>query len=136
MSRRSSVPPVKGSRVTSGPEAPAQEEHVDALFAGKDAVVLTIYLRLLDRLAGFGPCHVEPTQTSIHLVRTASFAEVHPQKRALRLDLRTATPIDSPRIGRCEQVSTNRYHNEIRLTSPADVDAELTSWLRDAYRLD
>ncbi len=135
MSRRSSVPPVKGSRVTSGPEAWTHEEHVNALFAGKDAVVLTIYLRLLDRLAGFGPYRAEPTQTAIHLVRTASFAEVHAQKRALRLDLRTAAPIDSPRIVRCEQVSKNRYHNEIRLTSPADVDAELTSWLRDAYRL-
>ncbi len=121
--------------MVSEAEVPTQEEHVGALFAGKDAVVLTIYLRLLDRLAGFGPYRAEPTQTSIHLRRTANFAEVHPQKRGLRLDLRTAAPIDSPRIGRCEQVSKNRYHNELRLTSPAEVDAELASWLREAYKL-
>jgi hypothetical protein len=32
-------------------------------------------------------------------------------------------------------VSKNRYHNEIKLEQPADVDAELVGWLREAYTL-
>lgn len=107
----------------------------DALFAGKDAAVLTIYLRLLDKIGAFGPFSEEPKTTSIQLMRTTGFAGIHPQKRALLLNLRTERPIDSPRVVKCEQVSKNRYHNEIRLTSPADVDAELTRWLREAYKL-
>ena len=34
-----------------------------------------------------------------------------------------------------EQVSKNRWHNEIRLDHPDQIDAELISWLRDAYTL-
>jgi len=107
----------------------------DALFTGKDAAVLTIYLRLLERVAAFGPYREEPTQTSIHLTRTSGFAGIHPQKRALLLTLRTERPIDSPRVVKCEQVSKNRYHNEVRLTSPNEVNAELNGWLREAYKL-
>ena len=111
------------------------EPLVDALFAGKDAAVLTIYLRLLDRIAVLGPYREEPKETSIHLARTTGFAGIHPQKRALLLNLRTQRPIDSTRVIKCEQVSKDRYHNEIRLTSPNEVDAELNGWLREAYKL-
>src|ERR687898_2642898 len=111
------------------------EPSIDALFAGKDAAVLTIYLRLLDRIAVLGPYREEPKETSIHLARTTGFAGIHPQKRALLLNMRTQRPIDSTRVIKCEQVSKDRYHNEIRLTSPNEVDAELNGWLREAYKL-
>jgi len=111
------------------------EPSIDALFAGKDAAVLTTYLRILDRIGVFGAFREEPKETSIHLARTTAFAGIHPQKRALILNLRTQRPIDSERVLTCEQMSKNRYDNEIRLTSPNEVDAELNSWLREAYRL-
>jgi hypothetical protein len=34
-----------------------------------------------------------------------------------------------------EQVSKNRYHNEIKLDSPDAVDAEVCQWLSEAYAL-
>jgi hypothetical protein len=43
--------------------------------------------------------------------------------------------IDNPRITKSEQVSKSRYHQEVKLQSPDDVDAELLVWLKTAYHL-
>jgi Domain of unknown function (DUF5655) len=105
------------------------------LFAGSDSEVLAIYDRLLAVLSEFGPFSEEPKKASIHLVHTTGFAGVHPRKRSLTLNLRTDRPLASARIVRVEQVSKNRYHNEIKLERPTDIDAELMGWLREAYML-
>lgn len=108
---------------------------IAALFAGRDPAVLAIYDRLRAALAAIGPFGEEPKKTSIHLTRTTGFAGAHPRKQSLLLNLRTAQPIDSPRIAKVEQVSKSRYHNELKLSHPDQVDAELIGWLRDAYAL-
>lgn len=105
----------------------------DALFTGKDEVVRSIYHRLLEVLHTFGPFQEEPKKTSIHLVRTVGFAGVHPRKSYLYLNLPTDYPIDNPRITKSEQVSKNRFHNEMKLASLGDIDEELLAWLKDAY---
>ena len=106
-----------------------------ALFEGKDEVVRTIYTRLLEALSTLGPFQEDPKKTSIHLVRNAGFAGVHPRKSYLYLNLRTDYPIESLRIAKTEQVSKNRFHNELKLNSPDEVDEELLGWLKDAYIL-
>jgi len=108
---------------------------VAALFAGREPVVRAIYERLLDAIGAVGPYREEPKQTSIHLRRTVGFAGIHPRKAALVLNLRTDHPIASPRVVKTEQVSRNRYHNEVQLSSPDEVDAEVIGWLGDAYAL-
>ncbi|KPV52651.1 hypothetical protein SE17_14195 [Kouleothrix aurantiaca] len=107
----------------------------DALFAGKEPVVRETYDRLLEVLHELGPFKVEPKKTSIHLVNTVGFAGVHPRKSFLYLNLRTEKPIESPRVAKTEQVSKNRYHNEIKLEKPNDVDSQLCTWLKEAYLL-
>ena len=107
----------------------------DALFTGKDAVVQAIYTRLLEALRTLGPFQEEPKKTSIHLSRTASFAGVHPRKSYLYLNIRTDALIESPRIVKSEQVSKNRFHNELKLSSSDEIDKELLGWLKDAYML-
>lgn len=106
-----------------------------ALFTGKDDVVQSIYNRLLEVLHTLGPFQEEPKKTSIHLVHTVGFAGVHPRKSFLILNVRTDYPIQSQRITKTEQVSKNRFHNEVKLASPSDVDEELLGWLKDAYKL-
>jgi hypothetical protein len=108
---------------------------VDTLFAGKDAVVRAIYERLLQVLHSFGPFQEEPKKTSIHLVHTSGFAGIHPRKSFLYLNVRMARPLQTERVAKSEQVSKNRYHNEIKIASADDIDAELIDWLREAYAL-
>lgn len=107
----------------------------NALFVGKDEVVQAIYTRLLEALRSLGPFEEEPKKTSIHLVRKVGFAGVHPRKSSLYLNLRADYPIESTRITKAEQVSKYRYHNELKLVSPDEIDEELLAWMKEAYEL-
>ena len=97
--------------------------------------MLAIYTRLLETLRTLGPVKEEPKKTSIHLVHNSGFAGAHPRKSYLYLNLRTDYPIDSPRITKTEQVSKNRFHNELKLSYLDEIDEELLGWLKDAYAL-
>jgi hypothetical protein len=108
---------------------------VEQLFAGKDPVVPAIYGRIAEAVRALGPFEEQAKKTSIHLARGTGFAGIHPRKSALVLNLRLDRALEGARIAKSEQVSKNRYHNEVKLTSPDDVDAELTAWLREAYDL-
>lgn len=107
----------------------------EALFSVRDPVVRAIYERLLAVLRPLGPFTAEAKKTSIHLVRSSGFAGVHPRKNYLYLNLRLDRALDSPRTAKTEQVSKNRWHNEIKIESPDAVDGEVQTWLREAYNL-
>ena len=94
-----------------------------------------IYERLLRAVGTIGPFTADPKKTSIHLTRRSAFAGIATRKDALQLTIKSASDISSPRIVRREQASANRWHLEIRLEDPDQVDRELTSWLADAMRL-
>jgi hypothetical protein len=115
--------------------SPDSTAAVGSLFTGKEPVVSAIYARILGELRRIGPFEEQPKKTSIHLARTTGFAGVHPRKSALVLNLRLDRALAGARILKAEQVSRNRYHNEVKLASPDEVDAELTTWLREAYQL-
>ena len=51
------------------------------------------------------------------------------------LNIRSDKPIASSRVRKTEQVSKNRVHNELLVSSPAEIDAELLAWLAAAYSL-
>lgn len=109
-----------------------------ALFADKDPVALTVYEALMSALRRLGDIVSEPKKTSIHITAgagTPAFAGVHPRKAGILLNVRTETPLGGARIRKTEQVSRNRYHNELLLSAPSDVDDELRGWLSEAYRL-
>ena len=94
-----------------------------------------IYMRLLKAARTVGAFTEDPKKTSIHLTRKSAFAGVATRKDALQLTIKTASDIRSPRIVKREQASAHRWHLEVRLESPKEVDRELTSWLKDAMAL-
>src|SRR5438128_11537532 len=108
---------------------------VKSHFENKDAAVRQIYDRLLKATGKFGPVAEDPKKTSIHLVNKTAFAGVATRKSAMVLTIKSDRKLSSPRIHKSEQASASRFHHEVRLTSPADVDAELTSWLKAAFEL-
>ena len=108
---------------------------IQSVFAGKAPEALATYRALTAALAGFGPFVEAPKKTSIHLNRKSAFAGVHPRKAAILLVICSVKPIESPRIRKLEKVSANRWHNEILLSSPAEVDPEVLGWIGEAYAL-
>jgi hypothetical protein len=108
---------------------------VESHFAGKAPTVRATYERLLDVARTLGPVTEEPKKTSIHLVRQAAFAGVATRRSSLIVTLKSATDIRSPRIEKRQQTSANRWHVEVRLDRPAQIDRQLTAWLKAAYEL-
>ena len=104
-------------------------------FTGRAPVVRAIYDRLLAVAAKSGPVKEEAKKTSIHLVRKTAFAGVATRKDSLILTLKSKTDLKSPRIHKREQASAHRWHLEIRLRDPREVDAELKQWLATSIEM-
>lgn len=114
---------------------PRDEHTVEEQFANRAPEVAATYRAILAAAKKFGPVREEPKKTSIHLVRNTAFAGVATRRTALILTLKAAADIPGPRITKREQVSANRWHHEVRLEAPEEVDTELVEWLRQAYEL-
>jgi hypothetical protein len=108
---------------------------IDNHFEGRTPAVRAIYDRLLRISRRFGPVEEEAKKTSIHLVRKSAFAGVATRKDALILTIKSTADIASDRITKHEQASASRWHLEVRLRDPKEVDAQLEQWLAAAYEI-
>ncbi len=104
-------------------------------FAKSDPAVRETYREILAAARAIGTVVEESKKTSIHLVARTAFAGVATRRSSLILTLKSAKDIRSPRIEKREQASANRWHVEIRLAKPSDVDRQLRTWLSAAYAL-
>ena len=115
--------------------ARAPSSDVDRHFAGRAPSVRATYAALLKAAKTLGPFEEDPKKTSIHLNRKTAFAGVATRKDALILTLKSDRELEGPLVVKREQTSRNRWHVEVRLRSPADVDARIRRWLAAAYAL-
>jgi hypothetical protein len=104
-------------------------------FDNSEPVVLATYQQLLRSARRLGPVVEEAKKTSIHLVRDTAFAGVATRRSSLILTLKSSQDIRSPRVAKHQQTSARRWHLEVRLNDPADVDKQLILWLTAAYEL-
>jgi hypothetical protein len=107
------------------------------LWAKRDPHVVDLYESLLAATRRFGAVEAEVKTTSIHLVaaKGSAFAGVHPRKSGFLLTIRSSDPIKSRRVRKVDRVSAHRFHNDLLITAPDDIDAEVLGWLRTAYDL-
>ena len=115
------------------PRAPSPD--VARHFEGRAPSVKATYAALLRAAKTLGPFAEDPKQTSIHLNRRTAFAGVATRKDALILTVKSDRDLDGPRVVKREQTSKSRWHVELRLESPAHVDARVRRWLAAAYAL-
>ena len=108
---------------------------VKSHFESKDPIVRQTYDELLKAVRRIGPVQEDPKKTSIHLNRVTALAGVATRKSHLILTLKSDRKLASPRVHRSEQTSAKRFHHEVKLSSPAEVDLELVGWLKEAYAL-
>jgi predicted DNA-binding protein (MmcQ/YjbR family) len=110
---------------------PTVEQH----FSGRAEHVRRIDQQIVDASSVLGPVEQDPKKTSIHLNHRVAFAGVQTRKDALILTLKSDSEIKHRRVHKTEQTSANRWHFEVRLTAPEEVDDQILQWLRAAYEL-
>lgn len=111
------------------------DQAIERVFARSEPEVRALARTLIERALALPGASVDPKGTCLHLNHRVAFAGLHPRKAALFLNLRTAAPIESPRIRRTEQASANRYHNEMLVAAPGEIDDELMGWIAGAHAL-
>ena len=104
-------------------------------FQGRTPAVKATYEAILKVAKKLGPFTEDPKKTSIHLNRKSAFAGVATRKEALILTVKSSKALDGRRVVKSEQVSASRWHVEVRLEAPGDVDAKVRDWLAAAYEL-
>lgn len=108
---------------------------VSSHFENRDPSVKETYKAILRTAKKLGPVKEDPKKTSIHLVRKTAFAGIATRRTALILTLKSQSDVANERITRREQASANRWHLEIKLDAPEQVDKEIVAWLKEAYEL-
>lgn len=94
-----------------------------------------LYSRLLEAVKAIGPYRVDVRKYSLNLMRRIAFAGIHPRTDCLLLTVKSDAPVQNTRLIKAEQVSNSRWHLDLKLTTAADIDAELLGWLRHAYEI-
>ncbi|MCA9390076.1 DNA replication protein DnaC [candidate division WWE3 bacterium] len=107
----------------------------NSLISSSEQNVQDIYEVLIKKVHALGDITIEEKKTSIHVKARSAFLGIHPKKKFLDINIVTANPIDAPRVKKTEQVSANRFHNEVRLENVDQIDTELMAWIQQAYQL-
>ncbi|MEO0607695.1 MAG: DUF5655 domain-containing protein, partial [Pseudomonadota bacterium] len=106
------------------------EDLVAHQYKGKEALK-PVHDAIIDFVESFGAeLEIAPKKTSVSLRRSKQFALIQPSTKTridLGLNLKGVAP-----VGRLETMSGMCTH-KIRLTSAAEVDAEVKAWLTEAF---
>jgi uncharacterized C2H2 Zn-finger protein len=108
---------------------------VESHFRGKNPKLKQIYERLFIWLEDLGPIHVDVAKSSINLAGKHHFGGVTVRKDYIRLGFLSDEMIQDARIVRTERIGHNRIGHSVILRAPEDVDDQVMSWLKHAYRL-
>lgn len=110
------------------------DDPVAAQYAGAKAALKPIYDALAQTVSGFGKdVELAPKKTYVSLRRKKQFALIQPSTKT-RVDVGINLKGEPP-TGRLEASGSFNamVSHRVRVTTPAEVDAELAGWLRRAY---
>jgi hypothetical protein len=114
-----------------GPDAPEGDALVDAIYAGPRAGLRPLHDRVVALAHGFGgDVELAPKQAYVSLRRKKQFGTVGPAsggRLEIGFNLKGVEP-----AGRLE-ATTGMCTRRVRITSADELDAEVQTWLREAY---
>lgn len=108
---------------------------LEAHFERSDPPVRAAFDAVLAAVEAIGPVTVLPEKTRIALHVRMSFAAFTPRRHWLDGHVVLARRLNSPRFRRIEEYSPRNILHAFRVTGPQDVDAEMISWVSEAYRV-
>jgi hypothetical protein len=108
---------------------------LDSHFLGCDPVVRKTFDRILSVILSVGPVSILPEKTRIALHVRMSFAAFTPRRHWLTGHVVLARTASHPCFTKIEVYSPHNVLHALRLTTPADVDGNLSSLLTEAYEV-
>ena len=119
----------------AAPGGPDQDrDPVSALYTGKKAALRPLHDALMKAILAFGDdIELAPKKGYLSLRRRKQFAMIQPSA-AGRIDIGLILS-DVPAEARLESATgfNALFTHRVRVPSPADIDAQLIGWLRQAY---
>jgi len=106
---------------------------LESHFAGKPAELRAIYDAVLKLIQRCGPVIVLPEKTRIAFQVRMSFAQLTTRSKWVDGHVVLTRKFEQPRFRKIETISPRNHVHHFRLMSAADVDAEVASWLAEAY---
>ena len=118
-------------------DSPSQIDLVAGQYAGPRQRLLPVYRRLVQEVQSLGDgANIDPRVTYVSLIRQRQFGIIQSKKEQVLLGL--ALP-GQPFEGKwvvARHLGSDRITHQIALTSPAEVDEEISRWLFLAYDRD
>jgi hypothetical protein len=108
---------------------------LDQHFAAASDLVRDTMQALQAALDAIGPHGVVPVKTMILLRGRANFGSIVVRQRWLELGFISDRLLRHARLVQTESLGPRRYAFRTRLCAPAEVDAQVVSWLAAAYAL-
>jgi hypothetical protein len=122
----------KSIEPNAGTGAASIDEIVDALYAGPKAALRPIHDRVMTAIARFGDFEIAPKKTYLSLRRRKQFAMVGPAtKTRVEVGLNARGLKATARLQALPPGGMCQY--KVNLSDASEVDAELISWIRQAY---
>jgi len=91
---------------------------------------------LLKHIQIIGPFEVEEKKTSSHLTNGGpAFLGLKKARKWLDVTLVSTHELEHPLIKKSEQLSKNRWHTDMRITSREEINASLIALIKEAYDL-
>jgi len=91
--------------------------------------------RLRETVVSFGDQRIYASHKSIMLSRKSCYFFVRPKRRFLELCLFLGRTLKAPQVRRVDRASSSKVVHFIHITHRDEVEAPLTDWLEEAYRL-
>jgi hypothetical protein len=108
---------------------------LDRHFRDKDPEVRRAFDAVLAEVRRLGPVTVLPESTRIALQVRMSFAAFVARRHWLDGHVVLARRLEHPRFRRVEEYSSRNVVHAFRLSGPDEVDADVRSWLAEAYEV-
>ena len=91
--------------------------------------------RLRETATDFGEQRIYASHHSIMFSRKSCYFFVRPQRKALEVCIFLGRPIKAPQIRRVDRASKTKLVHVVDITHRDQVEAPITDWLLEAYRL-
>jgi Domain of unknown function (DUF5655)/Domain of unknown function (DUF4287) len=118
--------------IASGATAGGNDALLVAIYTGPKAALRPIHDAVMAQVAKFGEFEIAPKKTYLSLRRKKQFAMVGPATNTrVEVGLNMKDVKGTARLEALPPGGMCQYR--VKLTSPADVDAELLGWIRRAY---